>query len=273
LRKPAPNGDEIRSYIIEEGTDFEIGLGIYNSAGPTLTRATVRLSRIAGVVGTTKMNLAGNATVRVIAAKEDLVTRDTSGNVGIGGALTVTGTSTFTGAAAFNSAAVSTAPSSGAVTIAGGLGVAGAVNIGAASRIGSISVGSATVAAALVIDGQMAAFDTSVVTIDFTLNDTPTNLLARIGALISTAGGSDLVLYNSASVGSSSYAEALRLVGFNRNILISGQAVGSGAVGVIAIKNGTAPTTSPAGGGQLYVESGALKYRGSSGTVTTVGVA
>lgn len=48
---------------------------------------------------------------------------------------------------------------------------------------------------------------------------------------------------------------------------------GTGAVGVLSIANGTAPSTSPAGVGQLYVESGALKYRGSSGTVTTLGVA
>jgi hypothetical protein len=45
---------------------------------------------------------------------------------------------------------------------------------------------------------------------------------------------------------------------------------GSGA-GVIAIANATtAPSANPTGGGVLYVESGALKYRGSSGTVTTI---
>lgn len=43
--------------------------------------------------------------------------------------------------------------------------------------------------------------------------------------------------------------------------------------GSIAISNTTAPTTSPAGVGQLYVENGALKYRGSSGTVTTIAAA
>jgi hypothetical protein len=48
---------------------------------------------------------------------------------------------------------------------------------------------------------------------------------------------------------------------------------GTNAAGVLAIMNGTAPTTSPAGMGQLYVESGALKYRGSSGTVTTIAAA
>ena len=48
---------------------------------------------------------------------------------------------------------------------------------------------------------------------------------------------------------------------------------GTSAANVIGIANGTAPTTSPAGMGQLYVESGALKYRGSSGTVTTLAAA
>jgi hypothetical protein len=38
----------------------------------------------------------------------------------------------------------------------------------------------------------------------------------------------------------------------------------------IYIPNGTAPTANLAGGGKLYVEGGALKYRGSSGTITTI---
>ena len=41
--------------------------------------------------------------------------------------------------------------------------------------------------------------------------------------------------------------------------------------GVIAIANATvAPAGNPAGGGILYVEEGALKYRGSNGTVTVI---
>jgi hypothetical protein len=40
---------------------------------------------------------------------------------------------------------------------------------------------------------------------------------------------------------------------------------------VFGLVNATAiPTTNPTGGGILYVEAGALKYRGSSGTVTTI---
>jgi hypothetical protein len=45
---------------------------------------------------------------------------------------------------------------------------------------------------------------------------------------------------------------------------------GTSAAKVLGLANATAPTTSPAGMGQLYVEGGALKFRGSSGTVTVV---
>jgi hypothetical protein len=44
-----------------------------------------------------------------------------------------------------------------------------------------------------------------------------------------------------------------------------------GGQGVIAIANATVvPSGNPAGGGILYVEGGALKYRGSEGTVTII---
>ena len=50
-------------------------------------------------------------------------------------------------------------------------------------------------------------------------------------------------------------------------------AVGTSGTAVLCIGNATVPSTSPAGGGQLYSEAGALKWRGSSGTVTTLGIA
>ena len=56
---------------------------------------------------------------------------------------------------------------------------------------------------------------------------------------------------------------------FNLSIFAAGS-FGSGK-GVIFIANATTvPTTNPTGGGILYVESGALKYRGSGGTVSTI---
>lgn len=47
-------------------------------------------------------------------------------------------------------------------------------------------------------------------------------------------------------------------------------AYGTSAAKVIGMANATAPASSPAGMGQLYVEGGALKFRGSSGTITTI---
>ena len=57
------------------------------------------------------------------------------------------------------------------------------------------------------------------------------------------------------------------------NLLVGTTSVGSSSAKVIGMGNATAPTTSPAGMGQLYVEGGALKYRGSSGTVTILATA
>ncbi len=49
---------------------------------------------------------------------------------------------------------------------------------------------------------------------------------------------------------------------------------GGGTGSVIGIQNATVvPSTNPTGGGVIYAEAGALKYRGSSGTVTTLGAA
>jgi hypothetical protein len=54
------------------------------------------------------------------------------------------------------------------------------------------------------------------------------------------------------------------------NVGIGVSAFGTSAAKVLGLADATAPSTSPAGMGQLYVEAGALKYRGSSGTVTTI---
>lgn len=54
------------------------------------------------------------------------------------------------------------------------------------------------------------------------------------------------------------------------NIGIGIDTWGTNAQHVLAIADGVAPGTSPVGMGQLYVENGALKFRGSSGTVTVL---
>lgn len=60
----------------------------------------------------------------------------------------------------------------------------------------------------------------------------------------------------------------------NGNFSMGGLGSFGGGQKVFFVANATTvPTTNPAGGGILYVDAGALKYRGSSGTVTTIAAA
>lgn len=57
----------------------------------------------------------------------------------------------------------------------------------------------------------------------------------------------------------------------NGNLAVNSTGSFGGGTGVVFLANrSVAPSTNPAGGGVLYCESGALKFRGSSGTVTTI---
>jgi hypothetical protein len=57
-------------WIHEEDLDYEIFIGTWTLSGTTVSRDTVLQSKIAGVHGTTKMTLAGNATLRSVAPAE-----------------------------------------------------------------------------------------------------------------------------------------------------------------------------------------------------------
>lgn len=72
---------------------------------------------------------------------------------------------------------------------------------------------------------------------------------------------------------SGAFTETMRIKGNGNLGLGTTDQFGSG-VKVIGIANATTvPTTNPAGGGVLYAEAGALKWRGSSGTVTQLAAA
>ena len=93
-----PNGATV-SYVIEEGTAWEVGTGTYSTTGPTLTRTPNESSNAGSAI-----NLAGAAQVFLTAASEDLqnaadmdqgvATTDTPIFAGatVNGNITVTGT-------------------------------------------------------------------------------------------------------------------------------------------------------------------------------------
>ena len=107
-------------------------------------------------------------------------------------------------------------------------------------------------------------------------------LISAQGASAINGIGGNLILSSGAGPNGDGYVrmqvggqDLLVLDGYLLNVSIF-QEIGSFGSGthVVFIANSTAtPTANPVGGGILYVENGALKYRGSSGTVTTLGPA
>lgn len=98
--------------------------------------------------------------------------------------------------------------------------------------------------------------------------------LAQIRALVDAAPSSGIVpgrITMSTANASGTLTERFRADRLG-NIGFNGSSFGGGE-GAIFVGNGTAPGSNPTGGGLLYVESGALKYRGSGGTVTTLAAA
>jgi hypothetical protein len=60
------DGDVVR-YLIEEGTNWEVGTGTYTSSGTTLSRTVSESSNSGSAI-----TLAGNAYVSIVAAAEDV---------------------------------------------------------------------------------------------------------------------------------------------------------------------------------------------------------
>jgi hypothetical protein len=94
------------------------------------------------------------------------------------------------------------------------------------------------------------------------------------------SGGLDSRIYNDGSgnlifgngTNSSTPTERMR-IDSSGNLLVGMTAPATSSAKTIHLANATVPTANPTGGGVLYVEGGALKYRGSSGTVTTIAAA
>ncbi len=105
-----------------------------------------------------------------------------------------------------------------------------------------------------------------------TIGATNTSTTGVISLIVQDASGTNLdggtvVLSPGNQTGSGNPGLTFILAG---NLAFRTVDVGAGD-GVIAIANATTnPTTTPTGGGILYVSAGALKYKGSSGTVTPI---
>jgi hypothetical protein len=73
-----------------------------------------------------------------------------------------------------------------------------------------------------------------------------------------------------AGTGDISLGDAKMTLDGSGNLLVGMSTAATSSAKTLHLGNATVPTANPSGGGVLYVEGGALKYRGSSGTVTTI---
>lgn len=184
-----------------------------------------------------------------------------------------------------------------------GAGAALIVNIAANGSItqnhGTISVGDDNSAASPSINlgGRNHGLYSTASAIGFTVSGNSTASLDRSSGMVVTIasggfvanGGSGLNGGNVVAIGANDgiFGHKSHVMGgsFDSNMILYSAGTldvttGGGNIrlsidtnGVFKVANGTAPVANPSGGGYIYVESGALKYRGSSGTVTTIAAA
>jgi hypothetical protein len=212
------------------------------------------LNRIATFSDTTGTNIqdGGSTIAQLLALSGGTMT----GTLAMG-ANNITGTGTVS-ANVFSAAATtdSTSSTTGAIICSGGVGIAKRLNIGTQCAIG---VNRTTAISAFevvgtgginVTDGQAAA---SVKQLNLAYDTT--NDRSVITSIHQGVAFTDIE-FDCGNIG-----------------FFTAPSAGGGS-NVIFIKNAaTVPTTNPTGGGILYVTGGALKYRGSGGTVTNIAAA
>jgi hypothetical protein len=126
----------------------------------------------------------------------------------------------------------------------------GTITIGGNSQSGLITVGQSTGGHTLSIDsGATTSGNTKTIT-------------------LGTGGVSGSI--TTIALGTNNATSTTTILG---NAGFNGSTFGGGDRVVFIGNVATAPTTNPTAGGVLYVENGALKYRGSSGTVTQLAAA
>ncbi len=145
----------------------------------------------------------------------------------------------------------STTSSTGTIITAGGIGCAKQIR-----SAGKITVSAS--AASTGLDLATADCYANLRVIQNTLSTADGHIYIGFGGVAT----SNVFLYSNSS-------QVVRIEG-GANVGFGGGSYGGG-VGCFFIANRTtAPTSNPSSGGILYTESGALKYRGSAGTVSTI---
>jgi len=135
-------------------------------------------------------------------------------------------------------------------------------------QIVNSSSGAATIAAFL-NNPNNAVSTESRLALSANINPAIDNRHAWIGAINTVASGNESALTFGTNSNGAAGEERMR-IDATGNVGIGTAIFGTNANRTLGLANGTAPSTSPVGMGQLYVEGGSLKYRGSSGTVTTI---
>ena len=173
----------VYEYVIEDGNDFEIGIGTYTSSGTTFSRDTVYLSKIGGSPGTTKLTLSGTAKVYFTATREFL---DQAATTSVPGRVELTDGAEALGGSdadrAVTSAALASAQSKAAegyITLPGGV----IIQWGACAGSGAETFPTAfpTACAAVVTTSQMADRIAPVTTGPSTTGFTPATSVASTG--------------------------------------------------------------------------------------------
>lgn len=137
------------------------------------------------------------------------------------------------------------------------------ITLGTSVTTGTITIGG-TATSGLIILGQSTGGHTLSIDSGATSSGNTKTITLGTGGV---SGSTTTISMGTNTTGATSTTTILGNAGFN------GSSFGTGS-GVVFIANATtAPSTNPALGGVLYVVNGALKYRGSSGTVTDLAAA
>jgi collagen type VII alpha len=254
--------------LVQLQTSASVILGGRNAVAQIYTGSTAGLTTAVGGATTAATSTTGTATITTTSTHNIL-----AGDLVVVAGITPGGfNGTFVVSAVPSSTAISYVnATSGPQTVAGTISVYAQTSIVArsAATTGLIVRGAGSQASNLQewqnTGGTVVAAVSSTGAISSTIS------LSSTGTITST--GSYFNLSTSATGLALSGTYRIRVAaGVTGLTSITPQAAGGTDVIYIANASGT-PTSNPTGGGILYAEGGALKWRGSSGTITTLGSA